>query len=208
VSIADDYDRVADAYAAKFSDELDHKPLDRALLDVLAAEAGSGLIADLGCGPGHVAAYLAARGARAIAIDLSPAMVAHARALGVEAREGDLRALPLADASLAAAVALYAIVHLAPDDLARFAAELARVLAPGAPALISFHVGTDTVHLDDFLGAPVDLDFHFFETATVARTLEAAGLRIDMRLERAPHVPHEYPSTRAYLLARKPSLQA
>lgn len=208
MSIADDYDKVADAYAAKFASELDHKPLDRALLSLISDEAAGGLVADLSCGPEHVAAYLAARGARAIAIDLSPAMVAHARTLGVEAREGDLRALPLDDGSLRAAVALYAIVHLSPEDLARFAVELARVLAPGAPALISFHAGAGTVHLDDFLGAPVDLDFFFFETADVARALESAGLAIEVRLERAPYVPHEYPSTRAYLLARKGSLQA
>ena len=201
--VSPSYDAVAEAYANRFADELDHKPLDRALLDLIAGEVGDGVVADLGAGPGHVAAYLAARGARALAIDLSPAMVEQARARGVEARVGDLRALPLDDGSLRAAVALYAIVHLSLDELRAFAGELARVLDLGAPALISFHVGTDRVHLDEFLGAPVDLTFSFFETAQVADALTAAGLTVEVRLERAPYLPHEYPSTRAYLWVRR-----
>jgi SAM-dependent methyltransferase len=202
VSIAEDYDRVAVAYAAAFADELDHKPLDRALLELIADEA-RGLIADLGAGPGHAAAYLAARGARVIAIDLSPAMVAQAEARGLDARIGDLCALPLPDASLGAAVALYAIVHLSAEQLRGFAVELARVLAPGAPALISFHVGADRVHVTELLATPVDLTFRFFELAEVAAALTAAGLVVEVRLERVPYVPHEYPSTRGYLVARR-----
>ena len=47
------YDRVAADYAEQLYDELRHKPLDRELLDQLAARAGGlGLICDLGCGPG------------------------------------------------------------------------------------------------------------------------------------------------------------
>ncbi len=53
------YDQVADEYTSRFFHELEHKPLDRALLDLLAERVrGLGLVADLGCGPGHAARYL------------------------------------------------------------------------------------------------------------------------------------------------------
>jgi len=55
------YDAVAEKYAASFRDELAYKPLDRALLTCLIEQAGQdGPIADLGCGPGHVSAWLSA----------------------------------------------------------------------------------------------------------------------------------------------------
>ena len=53
------YDAVARSYASEIADELPGKPLDRAVLDVVVELAAGGLIADIGCGPGHVAAHLA-----------------------------------------------------------------------------------------------------------------------------------------------------
>jgi ubiquinone/menaquinone biosynthesis C-methylase UbiE len=74
------YDAVAEEYAAGFRDELESKPLDRALLASLVEQAGPGMpVADLGCGPGHITAWLAAQGAAAVGIDLSAGMVAVSR---------------------------------------------------------------------------------------------------------------------------------
>ncbi len=78
------------------------------------------------------------------------------------------------------------------------------MLRPGAPALFSFHVGEETVHVEDFLERPVDLDVHFFSMGTVTAALAGSGLLAEMRLERSPYVPHEYPSTRGYVLAPRP----
>src|SRR3712207_2760649 len=73
------YDAVAGAYDAELRDELDAKPLDRALLTALTELAGPGPIADVGCGPGHVTRFLAAWHAEVLGIDLSPGMIAVAR---------------------------------------------------------------------------------------------------------------------------------
>src|SRR5215469_1864496 len=79
-SVRRSYDAVAEKYAAQFSDELAGKPLDRALLACLVEQAEPGApVADVGCGPGHVAAWLADRGVSAVGIDLSAAMVAAGR---------------------------------------------------------------------------------------------------------------------------------
>ncbi len=140
------YDRLAVEYARHLSDELEHKPLERELLARVVA-AARGTICDLGCGPGHVAAFLHALGADVVGIDLSPAMIAEARARvrGVEFRVGSMLALEAPDDAFAGVVAAYAIVNLDDADIARAFRELARVLAPGGIALVSFHIGTETV---------------------------------------------------------------
>lgn len=207
-SIRAGYDAVARAYADRFVSELHHKPLDRALLAWFAGlVAGQGPVADVGCGPGQITRHLHELGADVFGVDLSPRMVEVARDLhkdrGVAFRQGDLGALDLADSSLAGAVAFYAHVHVPEAGLARAFAELRRVLRPGAPALLAFHVGREVLHVESFLGHAVDLDFHLFPMAAVLGALREAGLEPDMHLERAPYVPHEHPSTRGYVLARR-----
>src|SRR5690349_6063997 len=94
------YDAVADDYLAGFGDEIAHKPFDRALLAALIEQAEAGApIADLGCGPGHVAAWMAQNGVSAVGIDLSANMVAAGRRAfpKVGFRQGDLLDLPAED---------------------------------------------------------------------------------------------------------------
>ncbi len=199
------YDTVAEEYAAGFRDELAGKPLDRALLACLAEQAGDGApVADLGCGPGHVAAWLDGRGVAAVGIDLSPGMIAAGRRdyPQVEFREGDLLALPAADGEFAAAVALYSIIHLEPGQLGGAFEEIHRVLRPGGLVLVSFHAGSEVRHLDQWWGHAVDVDFRFFEPPDIADAIERSGFRTEMRLDRVSY-PGEVETRRAYLLARR-----
>lgn len=202
------YDAVARPYAERFLSELDHKPLDRALLAWFAGlVAGAGPVVDLGAGPGQITRFLHTLGVDVFGLDLSPAMVEVARELhrdrGVPFRQGDFTALDLAGACLAGAIAFYAYVHVPEAGLPGAFAELRRVLRPGAPALLAFHVGQDVIHVDSFLERAVDLDFHFFRMAAVLAALREAGLEPEIHLERSPYVPHEYASTRGYVLARR-----
>ncbi|MEV5611142.1 methyltransferase domain-containing protein [Streptomyces sp. NPDC052225] len=199
------YDTVADDYTARLHDELAGKPLDRALLASLLEQTEPGApIADLGCGPGHVAAWLAERGASTVGIDLSPAMVETGRSRfpKVEFRQGDLLELPGADREFGSLVALYSIIHLAPGELPHAFAEAARVLRPTGLALFAFHVGEETRHLDEWWGHEVDLDFRFLQPARIAGLLEEAGFTVEMSMERA-HYAGEVDTRRAYLLARR-----
>jgi len=64
-SIRESYDRIADEYARRIFNELQHKPLDRELLNRFAAEiVGSGEVCDMGCGPGHSPATCVIRAQR------------------------------------------------------------------------------------------------------------------------------------------------
>ena len=209
MDVAGSYDSAAEAYAEHLCDELARKPLDRALLNRFAeALAGRGLVADLGCGPGHVAAYLAARGASVVGIDLSPRMIAVAseRWPSLDFRIGDVLRLDLPNESLAGAIAFYSIVHFREEELSPVFRELRRVLERGGLALVAFHVsneaGDDVVHVDELFGARVSLDFRFHDPDRVSAALGAAGLRVIERVEREPYEGAEYPSRRCYLLAR------
>ena len=92
------YDAVADDYTSRIAAELQHKPFDRLLLDQFAEQVRDlGWVADIGCGPGHVARYLHDRGVRVVGIDLSPRMVECAPKLHptIEFRQADMEALPV-----------------------------------------------------------------------------------------------------------------
>lgn len=200
------YDSVAADYLTHFGDELARKPLDRALLGMLVDQLGAGaVVADLGSGPGHVAAWLAGRGVRAVAIDLSAEMVAlGARAYtDVEFRQGDLVQLPAADGEFDGVVCFYSLIHLAVGELPLAAAEIHRVLRPGGVALVSFHAGSEVVHRDEWWGHDVDLDFRLLDPALVVATLRGSGLSVQAELYRG-HYPDEAVTRRAYLLAERP----
>jgi SAM-dependent methyltransferase len=199
------YDAVAERYLANIGGELAGKPLDRALLASVVEQAPEGApITDLGCGPGHVAAWLAGRGAAAVGIDLSPAMIAIGRREypKVDFREGDLLALPASDGEFGAAIAFYSVIHLEPAELGRAFGEIHRVLRPGGQFLVAFHTGTEVRHLDEWWDQQVDVDFRFFEPAHITEVMEGAGLRTTARLERSRY-PHEAQTRRAYLLAER-----
>ena len=74
------------------------------------------------------------------------------------------------------------------------------MLRPGAPFLVAFHIGSEVRHLAQWLGHEVDVDFRFFEPSDIAKAMERAGFRVEMRLERLSN-PHEVQTRRAYLLA-------
>ena len=100
------------------------------LLDAVAAAAGTALL-DVATGPGFVAAAAGARGARAIGLDFSSAMIAAAapRHLGIAFREGDAEALPFDPDTFDAVVMNFGLLHLGRPEAA--IAEARRVLKPG-----------------------------------------------------------------------------
>jgi SAM-dependent methyltransferase len=103
MDVRESYDSAAEAYTEHLASELAQKPLDRHLLNRFAeATRGRGLVADVGCGPGHVARYLHDQGVAIVGIDLSPEMIRCAARLhpGLEFMVGDMRELSLPDASL------------------------------------------------------------------------------------------------------------
>jgi ubiquinone/menaquinone biosynthesis C-methylase UbiE len=202
------YDRVAEEYARRIFDELQYKPIDRQLLDRMAATIPEGgIICDMGCGPGHVARYLHERGAHVIGIDLSVQMIEQARQLnpGLEFKQGNMLALDVEDEAWAGIAAFYSIIHIPREEVVAALHELKRVLQPGGLLLVAFHLGTTVLHLDEWWDLPVSADFVFFLAPEMQAYLQAAGFLIEDLIERPPYPDVEHQSHRAYILAQKPA---
>jgi SAM-dependent methyltransferase len=200
------YDLVAEEYVRRIFDELRHKPLDRTLLDRFAVRVREvGPACDVGCGPGHVARYLHERGVQVCGIDLSPGMVEQARRQnpGIEFREGDMLALDAPDGAWAGIVAFYSLIHIPREDMTRALGELYRVLRPNGVLLLSFHIGDETVHLEEWWGEKVCVDFFFFRPEEMASSLRASGFEIEEMIEREPYPEVEHQSRRGYVFARR-----
>jgi SAM-dependent methyltransferase len=200
------YDTVAVDYADLLRTELSRKPFDRAMLRAFAdlvAAAGGGLVADVGCGPGRVTAHLDGLGLDAFGIDLSPRMIAVARADHPSLRfeVGSMTALDLADGALAGVVAWYSIIHFPPEALPAVFAELSRVLAPGGRLLLAFQVGDERVHLEQGYGHTVSLDAYRLLPDAIADRLREARFAVTARLVREPDEMEKTPQ--AYLVAQK-----
>ena len=202
------YDAVAENYAAHFRDEMQKKPFDRKMLEWLVEKVGdAGTICDLGCGPGQIAGFLQSLGARTCGIDLSPEMIKQAQALNpdISFQTGDMTNLEnVSDSSFGGIAAFYAIVNIPPDLLPKVFAEMRRVLRAKGVLLITFHIGDQTVCLEEFLEKKVSLDFFFFTTAEIKKLLQTAGFNIEEAIERDPYDESvEHQSRRAYIFARK-----
>jgi SAM-dependent methyltransferase len=205
-SIRESYDRLAEEYARRISGELQHKPLDRELLDRFARETrGRGDACDIGCGPGHVARYLREAGASVFGLDLSPGMLERARKLNpdIPFREGNMLSLDIPDGSLAGIAAFYAIVNIPKQSLPLVFREFQRVLRPGGLLLLAFHMGDEIIREEELWGQKISMDFLFFQPSEIKLGLEAAGLAVEEVIEREPYPDVEYPSRRAYIFARK-----
>jgi ubiquinone/menaquinone biosynthesis C-methylase UbiE len=206
-SIRDSYDRIAEEYARRIFDELQHKPFDRHLLDRFASLIPkNGVVCDMGCGPGHVARYLHDAGVSIWGLDLSPAMVSQARRLnpGMVFREGNMLALDIPNGALSAITAFYAIVNIPKSALPAVFSEMARVLEPGGRLLLAFHTGDDVIREEEFWGYKISMDFFLFRAGEIKKPLQLAGFIVEEIAERDPYPDVEYPSHRAYILARKP----
>lgn len=179
------YDTVAGSYTEQLRDAIAGGPHLRAALEVFAElvrTAGGGPVADVGCGPGHVTAHLHGLDIDAFGIDLSPGMIDVARRDHPDLRfeVGSMTDLRLGDASVAGLLAWWSLIHIPDDEVPTVFAHFHRVLRPGGPLQIGFHVG-DTSHLktQGYGGHPMSVYVHHREPDKVASWLREAGFAIE-----------------------------
>ena len=128
-------------------------------------------VADCGTGTGILAIELAQRGLQVIAIDHSSRMPDAARSKlreagveGVELRQGDLGAMPLADDEVGAALA-HMVLHYLPSP-AEASREMARAVAPGGSVVVVDFVAHEHEWMREELGVTW-LGFELDEAGTV-----------------------------------------
>ena len=149
------------------------------------AEAGSWRALDLACGPGTFARSLARRVRFTAGLDLTPAMLVHAKAAVERVSEsagfvcGDARRLPFADDAFDVATCGYAIHHVLYPE--RVVAELARVVRPGGRVAIVDIVVSEGTDREKNTGIEKARDASHTETQRedeFEEMLHNAGLRI------------------------------
>ena len=142
-----DRTEAAERYFAAHADDWDairslHVPESRveAAMAELLDDAPIGRLVDLGTGTGRMLELFGTRASRAIGVDRSPEMLRLARAKlaqsvpSAELRQGDLAALPLAEA-IADTIILHQVLHFLAQPAGAIA-EAARLLAAGGRMLI------------------------------------------------------------------------
>ncbi|MBM0232218.1 class I SAM-dependent methyltransferase [Micromonospora sp. STR1_7] len=179
------YDTVAVSYAHLVRDLLAAAPYERAALALFAElvnATGGGPVADVGCGTGRITAHLHTLGVDAFGIDLSPGMIAVARRdhPGLRFEVGSMTDLDLADGSVAGLIAWYSLIHIPDDQLGAVLAHFRRVIRPGGPLLLGFHVGDETtLKTDGYGGHPMKVHVHRRQPARMAAWLRDSGFRVE-----------------------------
>lgn len=198
--------------------------VDRPTMLALIGDVAGQSVLDAGCGAGHYAIELAARGASVVGLEGSAALVAHARARVGERAEIlhhdlDTPLDLLADATFDGVVCALVLHHL--RDRPRFLRELSRVLRPGGwLALSTTHPTFDWSHFGDpyFSDEWVDLvgrdgqysiRYQRVTLETLIAELSDAGLMLERLVESRPGEELRKSNPEAYEdLHRKPSLLA
>jgi ubiquinone/menaquinone biosynthesis C-methylase UbiE len=181
------YDTVAAGYADQVRDSLVERPYMRAQMTLFAdlvRAAGDGPVADVGCGPGHVTAFLCSLGLDAFGIDLSPGMIEVARRdhPAVRFDVGSMTELGLADSSLAGLVAWWSLIHVPDDEVTVVLAHFRRVVRAGGVVMVGFHEGNGTTHkTNGYGGHPMDVYVHRRPAARMAAWLNQAGFSVEAR---------------------------
>jgi ubiquinone/menaquinone biosynthesis C-methylase UbiE len=150
-------------------------------------------VADVGCGPGRAAPFMAERGLDVVGVDVSQEMLAVARNAHpqISFEEGQLNGLPIETGALAGAVCWYSIIYTPPVRLAQAFGELARVLMPGGYVLLAFQAEGEPVHRTDAQGTQLPLTSYRHSVQEVAGYLKDTGFKIYATVIRAAELEHE-----------------
>ena len=201
------YDAIAPVYADQFKDTLDDRPTERALLAAFAEvirREPAGTVADLGCGPGHIAAHLHTLGLSVLGVDQSAQMLAIGRTHYPEVRFAlsSITRLGLADESCRGVLSRSSIIHLPPRLLPTALAEIARVLAPGGWLLISFSAADAPEPPYEYYDHRVAAAYRWWPDHVVS-LLRSAGIAESARLMENPEPDDRRQFRVAIILARK-----
>ncbi|WP_411129320.1 class I SAM-dependent DNA methyltransferase [Streptomyces sp. x-19] len=182
------YDTVAVSYADQLREALAGAPYLRAALALFADlvhATGGGLVADVGCGPGHVTAHLHELGVDAFGIDLSSVMIDVARRDHPHLRfeVGSMTDLDLADASVVGLLAFWSLIHIPDEAVPKVFGHFKRVLRPGGPLLLGFHVGDESrLKTRGYGGHPMNVHVHRRQPGQVAAWLSDAGFAVEAQM--------------------------
>jgi SAM-dependent methyltransferase len=179
----DEHARRASSFGSRAAEYAEYRPdYPAALFEWGLAEVRDApdlRVLDMGAGTGKLTQGLVAAGARVVAVEPDPAMLAEltSRLRDVEARQGHAEAIPLPGASVHAAFAGQALHWF---DLDRAMPEFRRVLRPGGPLIAAWNAYDDRepwvaelVRIADFIRKAQTTSMLADELARFGTTTEA-----------------------------------
>jgi ubiquinone/menaquinone biosynthesis C-methylase UbiE len=206
------YDMTAPAYVRFVGTEISaatEGPIDQSLLVAfveLVKRRSIERVADIGCGPGRAAAFMAERGLDVVGVDISQAMLSVARSAHphIKFEEGQLDALPFETGVFGGAVCWYSIIYTPPGRLAEAFAELTRVLMPGGYLLLAFQAEDEPIHRANAHGTHLPLTSYRHSVQDIADRLEDLDFRIYTTVLRAPDLENET-TFQGFVIASSPT---
>jgi SAM-dependent methyltransferase len=205
------FDASADEYVHAIGTELGpatEDVVDLSMLDAfaqLAHASGSGVVADLGCGPGRAASHLARLHLAVVGIDISFELLSRGRTAHAEipVAQARLDELPFGDGALIAAVCWYSIIFTPPQLLGAVTDELARALRAQGPVLMAFQAGaSDAVVTPDARSTGISLTSYRHDAHDVCDRLATSGFEVHATARRSRSLPHES-TDQAFVIARR-----
>jgi len=195
------YDALADRYAAMFPGPYQSPIEQHAVAAFVDRIAGPGVVVDVGCGIGHVAADLDRRGLDVVGCDPSPAMLAIARRTYPHLMfiDDDATLRGVRD-PIAAIIARFSLIHIPPDELAEIVERWAHRLCPDAPVLIASQ-SSDTPGAAAPFDHPVAPAWRWHPDE-LSRVLADNGFDEDWRIVSRPDAAHRFPSVHLLALRR------
>lgn len=133
---------------------------------------------EIGAGTGQDSAWFQAEGLAVVATDLSPEMVEHCRAKGIDARVMDVLHLDVPAASFDAAFTVNCLLHVPNRDMPAALAAIRAALRPGGLFFLGVYDGTESAEgpdADDQYVPP-----RFFSWRTDAQLLDFAAAGFDV----------------------------
>jgi ubiquinone/menaquinone biosynthesis C-methylase UbiE len=133
-----------DEFAARYEERRDgrdpggyHDLLDELEVGFVERYGRGRDVLEVGCGTGLILRRIAAFARMARGVDLSPGMLAQARARGLDVLEASATSLPFPDASFDVVCSFKVLAHV--REIGRALAEMARVTRPGGVVLAELY---------------------------------------------------------------------
>lgn len=138
-------------------------------------------VLDAGCGPGHQARYFDSRGATAVGLDYSSAMLREGRNNdpGLRLVQGDMTALPFPAATFDGVWARASLIHMSPETHGESLREFHGILKPGGILYAAVRQGDgDEVREELQNGVPLTRYFRFWQPEEWSTLLQSCGFDI------------------------------